>query len=57
MHGASVASKPMTAEALFRLPDDNRRYALVAGELRRMSPAGFGHGATTMRVGVRSAGM
>ena len=37
----------MTAEELFRLPDDNCRYALVGGELQRMNPAGFDHGAVT----------
>ena len=31
----------MTAEELFRLPDDNCRNALVRGELQRMAAAGF----------------
>ena len=35
----------MTADALFRLTGDHRRYALVGGELLRMTPAGFVHGA------------
>ena len=38
----------MTAEELFRLPDDNSRYALVRGELQRMAAAGFRHGAVIM---------
>ena len=42
----------MTAEELFRLPDDNCRYALVGGELQRMAPAGFRHGAVIMNVAV-----
>ena len=40
----------MTAEELFRLPDDNCRYALVRGELQRMAAAGFQHGAVVMNV-------
>lgn len=35
----------MTAEELLRMPDDGRfRYELIAGELRKMSPAGWRHG-------------
>ncbi len=34
----------MTAEELLRLPDDGRRYELVAGELIEMAPAGGEHG-------------
>ena len=44
----SVASREapvVTADALFRLTGDHRRYALVRGELLRMTPAGFAHGA------------
>lgn len=41
----TVAGQAMTADELFRLPDDNCRYALVRGELQRMTPAGFRHGA------------
>lgn len=32
-----------TAEELLHLPDDGWRYALVEGELQRMTPAGFDH--------------
>jgi len=42
----------MTAEDLFRLPDDNCRHELVRGELRRMAAAGFRHGAVIMNVAV-----
>jgi len=35
---------PMTAEQLLHLPSDGRRYELVAGELRMMSPGGWRHG-------------
>ena len=41
----------MTAEDLFRLPDDNCRHELVGGELQRMAAAGFRHGGVvTMNV-------
>ena len=42
----------MTAEELFRLPDDGWRHALVRGELQQMTPAGFRHGAVIMSVAV-----
>lgn len=34
----------MTAEDLLQMPDDNFRYELVQGELRKMSPSGHTHG-------------
>ena len=49
---APVAGRSMTAEELLRLPDDGWRHALVRGELQRMTPAGFRHGAVTMNVAV-----
>lgn len=52
MHGVTVASRTMTADELLRMPDDSYRYALVDGELRRMTPAGFRHGALVVRVTV-----
>jgi len=36
---------PVTAEQLLRMPDDGWRYELVRGELRKMTPAGWKHGA------------
>lgn len=42
--------RAMTAEELFRLPDDNCWHELVRGELRRMAAAGFRHGAVIMNV-------
>ena len=42
----------MTAEELFDLPGDGWRRALVEGELQRMTPAGFEHGAVVMNVAV-----
>jgi Uma2 family endonuclease len=37
----------MTAEELFRLPDDGMRHELVRGELRTMAPTGEEHGGLT----------
>jgi Uma2 family endonuclease len=39
-----VVSGPMTATDLLRLPDDGKRYELVEGELRMMTPASPRHG-------------
>lgn len=47
-----VAGRMMTAEELLHLPDDGWRYALVRGELQRMPPAGFRHGAVIVNVAV-----
>ena len=49
--GMTVAHQEVTADELIRLPDDNYRYALVRGELIRMTPAGFDHGVIEMRLG------
>jgi len=35
---------PYTADQLLRMPDDGSRYELVAGALRKMTPAGWEHG-------------
>lgn len=40
----------MTAEDLWKLPNDGKRYELVKGELRTMAPAGFEHGSIGIRV-------
>src|SRR5689334_9349409 len=40
----------MTAEELFNLPEDGKRYELVKGELLTMSPTSGKHGAVTMRL-------
>ena len=34
----------VTADQLLQMPDDGYRYELVAGELRKMTPAGWRHG-------------
>ncbi len=34
----------VTAEQLLRMSDDGYRYELIAGELRKMTPAGWRHG-------------
>jgi Uma2 family endonuclease len=41
---ADRSSTITTAEELLRLPDDGFRYELVKGELRQMTPSGYGHG-------------
>ncbi|MFN8634890.1 MAG: Uma2 family endonuclease [Chloroflexota bacterium] len=43
----------MTADELLRLPDDGKRYELIAGELHEMSPAGGRHGFIGGRVARR----
>ena len=35
----------ITAEQLLHMPDDGCRYELIAGELKKMPPAGWEHGA------------
>jgi Uma2 family endonuclease len=50
---ASMASAPtrlMTAEDLWRMPDDGMRHELVRGELRTMPPANFEHGRLSSRI-------
>src|SRR5205085_4414334 len=42
----------MTADELFALPNDGCRYELIAGELRRMSPAGDEHGRVGMELAI-----
>lgn len=43
----------MVAEDLYRLPDDDRRYELVNGELRVSEPPGTWHGTLASRIIVR----
>jgi len=42
----------MTADQLLRMPDDGCRYELIAGELRKMTPAGWRHGSVGGRLHV-----
>jgi Uma2 family endonuclease len=42
-----------TADDLLRIPDDGFRYELVEGELIKMSPAGYLHGAVVMLLSSR----
>lgn len=46
-------ARAVTADELLHLPDDGFRYELLRGELRQMSPAGYGHGYFAMRIGAR----
>ena len=41
----------LTAEDLWKQPDDGYRYELVKGELRKMPPAGFEHGIRAVKIG------
>jgi len=45
-------TRAITAEELFRMPDDGYKYELVAGRLRKMTPAGSIHGVVGMRLAV-----
>jgi Uma2 family endonuclease len=46
-----VATEPtVSAEAFFDAPDDGFLYELVRGEVRRMTPAGFRHGAVAAQI-------
>jgi Uma2 family endonuclease len=45
-----LTHRQVTADELFRMPDDGFRYELVRGELRQMTPAGFQHGAIVVNV-------
>src|SRR5262245_54224379 len=40
----------LTAEDLYRLPDDGYRYELLDGELKRLAPAGYEHGRVLSRI-------
>lgn len=42
----------MTADELFMMPEDNFRYDLIRGELRKMSPPGSEHGSVIARLTV-----
>ncbi len=46
----STEVKLMTADELLALPQDEFRYELVNGELKKMSPAGHNHGRVTIRL-------
>ena len=48
----AVTEKLMTASDLLNVPNDGFRYELVRGELRRMAPAGHGHGGITINITV-----
>jgi Uma2 family endonuclease len=48
----AITGKSMTADELWRLPNDGQRHELVAGELRTMAPSGSEHGWIVVRVTV-----
>ena len=47
----ATSTRRLTAEQLAALPDDGKRYELVEGAVRMMSPAGHEHGRVAMRLG------
>ena len=47
---SNTTDQVTTAEQLAALPDDGKRYELVDGVLRMMSPAGFRHGQIAARL-------
>jgi Uma2 family endonuclease len=49
----STTVQNITAADLLRLPADGRRYELIRGELRQMTPAGSMHGRLVMRIAAR----
>jgi Uma2 family endonuclease len=51
----SVETRTVSADQLLRLPHRHRRYELIRGELREMSPAGFEHGTIIGRLTRRLA--
>jgi Uma2 family endonuclease len=46
------AAGTTTAEELFKLQDDGYRHELVRGDLRKMTPSGFEHGAVVVNLTV-----
>jgi Uma2 family endonuclease len=46
-------TRVMTADELLAMPDDGKRYELVQGELRMMSPAGGRHGRIALKLARR----
>lgn len=50
-----VVRKQVNADELLHMPDDDFRYELVQGELRRMNPAGNVHGRIAVRITWRIA--
>jgi len=47
----AIETKLITAEELFRMPDNGQVTELVDGELRTMTPAGYEHGDIAMLIG------
>lgn len=49
----STTTRRMTADELFRMPEDGYRYELIDGELIKMSPIGVEHSVILMKLGAR----
>ena len=53
----TTSAKLMTADEMFDMPDDGRRYELIQGELIELTPPpGSQHGFVAAKVGARLAG-
>ncbi|HEY7698569.1 MAG TPA: Uma2 family endonuclease [Vicinamibacteria bacterium] len=52
---ANTTGRLLTAEDLLSMPDDGKRYELVQGELKTMSPSGQRHGRIAQRFASRLA--
>ncbi len=52
----ATVGRPVDADALLQLRDDGRRYELIAGKLRMMSPAGGRHGRIAHTLGLLLGG-
>lgn len=52
----AVETEVVTADQLWRMPNDGQRRELVRGEIRVMTPAGAEHGRVAMTVGMLLAG-
>ena len=49
----TVDTRLMTADELLRMKDQDARYELVKGELRKMSPSSHEHGDVALEIGAR----
>ena len=49
----AIVATHITADELFALEDDGYRYDLLAGNLIRVSPAGFRHGRLAAEIAYR----
>ena len=46
----TTQTQTITAQELLKMPDDGLRYELVKGEIKKMPPAGYEHGKTSINI-------